>query len=167
MNANQTEELERAHRQAVADGMVKVGLPMTDRDGCVEWCFAHRLSPTLARIDNVPVFCDEVHFGDVVQYREQDPPHPLFKDFVRVRTQGSTTYVFPVFDDEEAMPAEDEMRAVMGRVRASLLSMPEGDRPLAVEGVMAGWLASAWPLSVTREFRAKAIAWAVVWQGED
>jgi len=161
------ESLQEVHRQAVADGMVKVGLPISERGGGTEWCFGKRLSATHARLDNVPVYCDGIGYGDVVEFREQDPPHELFKEFVRVVTRCSTTYVFPVFDDEEATPSEGELRSTMLRVRASLLSMPEGDRPLAIEGVMAGWLASAWPLSVTAEQRARAIAWALVWQGED
>jgi hypothetical protein len=165
MNADQTEELERVHRQAVADGMVKVGLPMTDRDGCVEWCFAHRLSPTLARIDNVPVFCDEVHFGDVVEYREQDPPHPLFKDFVRVRTRGSTTLVVPYCDEDVRLEA-DEYRRRFSQVRDQLLALPEPTRPLAVEGVYEGWLAMALPLGLKRRQVRDVVVVACPWQAE-
>jgi ribosomal protein S17 len=149
MRQDQIEELKRVHRQAVADGMVKVGLPVKGRNVSVEWCFAHRLSRTFARIANIPVHADNVHYGDVVEYREQRPRHQLLKEFVGVRTQGSTTLVCPVD------------RRLMRRVRELLMAMPASDRPLAIQAPARGWLASAWPLTMTDKQRAITVATAV------
>jgi hypothetical protein len=160
------EGLQELHRQAVADGMVKVGIPMAESDGGREWCFGKRLSATHARLDNVPVFCHGVHFGDVVEFCEQDPPHELFKDFVRVVTPGSTTLVVP-YCDEDLVLERDEYRQRFSQVRARLLELPEAIRPLAVEGVCDGWLAIALPLPLNHRQVRDVVMVACPWQGED
>lgn len=143
------DELREVRRQALADGMVKVGLPMTDDPDGRERCFGKRLSATHARLDNVPVFCDGVHFGDVVEFREQDPPDELLKEFVRVVTRGSGTAVVPYCDGDVPRP-KDELQSLFSQARDRLMALPEPIRPLAVEGVMPGWLALALPVGLSR-----------------
>ncbi len=135
------------HEQAVADGMVKVGIPMGDDDG-IEWCFAHRISATHARIDNVPACCDGVNYGDVIEFREQDPPHVLFKEFVRVKTQGSHTLAFQFAPGKLVRTlTPDELQARAKRIREFLDAAPAGIKPLAVERICDGWMAGAWPMT--------------------
>lgn len=161
------DELREVHRQALADGMVKVGLPMADDPAGREWCFGKRLSATHARLDNVPVFCHGVHFGDVVEFREQSPPDELLKEFVRVVSQGTTTFVLPLEAEDEDVPrSEHEQRAMFIRARERLLALPEAIRPLAVEGVMPGWLALALPLGLTRPQIAMVASVIRGWQAD-
>lgn len=163
--SNALNELRQVHRQAVADGMVKVGLPMADSPGGVEWCFGQRLSATRARLDNVPVFSDVAHYGDVVEFREQDPSDELLKAFVGVKSQGSQTVVLPYGDDDEPLP-RDEVRRRFDLVRERLLALPEPIRPLAVEGVVDGWVAVALPLGLTRRQVRAVVRSIPEWQGE-
>lgn len=148
------QDREAIHEQAVADGMVKVGIPMTDDDG-VEWCFAQRISATHARIDNVPVFCDAVNYGDVIEFREQDPPDVLFKEFVRVKTRGSHTLAFRFASRKVVRTlTADELQARARRMREYLDAAPGSIKPLAVEGIGEGWMAGAWPTTANaREVR--------------
>jgi hypothetical protein len=149
------ERLQGIHRQAVADGMVKVGLPMSDGRG-TEWCFGKRVSAIHARLDNVPVYCDGIGYGDVVEFREQDPPHELFKEFVRVVTRCSAKAMMPY--SVPGVP-EPESSRLYREARERLLALPEAIRPLAIEGVMPGWVALALPLGLSRsEFAAVARA---------
>jgi hypothetical protein len=141
------ESLQEVHRQAVADGMVKVGLPISERGGGTEWCFGKRLSAIHARLDNVPVYCDGIGYGDVVEFREQNPPHELFKEFVGVVTRCSATAVLPYCDED--VP-ENPGRQLYRAARERLLALPEAIRPLAIEGVIPGWVAVALPLGLSR-----------------
>lgn len=144
------QELQSIRRQALADGMVKLGLPMAGEDGGVEWCFARRLTASHARIDNVPAFCDGVAFGDVVEFAELSPPDELLKEFVRVVTRGSETVVLP-YGDERVPRLKDGLPSLFSQVRDRLLALPQEIRPLTVEGVMPGWVALALPLGLTNE----------------
>lgn len=166
MNADPLESMREVHRQALADGMVKVGIPMDGEGGGSEWCFAKRLSASHARLDNVPVFCDGVHYGDVVEFREQDPPHELFKDFVRVVTQGSGTLVLPFGNDCAALPP-DEWRRRFLEVRERLLALPKRIRPLAVERVANCWVSIALPHGLKRRQVAAVAAVVVPPDAED
>jgi len=143
------DELREVHRQALADGMVKVGLPADMGPVETEWCFAERISATRARLVNVPVFCHGVHFGDVVEFREQDPPDELLKEFVRVVTRGSGTAVVPYCDGDVPRP-KDELQSLFSQARDRLMALPEPIRPLAVEGVMPGWMALALPVGLSQ-----------------
>ena len=142
-------DLHAIHEQAVADGMVKVCIPMSDDDG-FEWCFAHRISAAHARIDNVPVFCDAVNYGDVIEFREQDPPDVLFKEFLRVKTQGSHTLAFS-FAPRKVLRTitPDDLQARGKRMREYLNAAPDSIKPLAVEGIGDGWMAGAWPMTAS------------------
>jgi hypothetical protein len=140
------ESLQELHRQAVADGMVKVGLPMLDGRG-TEWCFGKRLSAIHARLDNVPAYCPGIGFGDVVEFREQEPPHELFKDFVRVVTRCSATVVIPYCGED--VPKAESSR-LYREARERLQALPEAIRPLEVEGLVPGWVALALPLGLSR-----------------
>lgn len=141
------QDMQAIHEKAAADGFVKVGLPMDNSESC-EWCFARRISPTHAKIDNVPVACAAVNYGDVVEFREQDPPHVLFKEYVRVKTRGSQTFVFR-FAPQKLLGTltPDELKARAGRMREHLNSGPESIKPLALERVSEAWMAGAWPLT--------------------
>ena len=140
-------ELEAVHRKAIADGMIKVGIPMTGVEGC-EWCFAKPVSPSHAKLVNVPVHCDHVHYGDVVEFREEDPPHVLLKQFVRVKTQGSHSQAFQFVSDEVAQAlAPDQLQHRARRMLKYLHDAPAHIRPLDVVYVGAGWMVGAWAMT--------------------
>lgn len=140
-------ELTAAHRQAIDDGMVKVGIPMELPCGGIEWCFAKRVSATHARIDNIPVFCSHVNYADIVEFAEQDSPHVLFKAFVRVKTQGSECLTFSCVPESLSRTLSvHQLRARATAVRERLDAAPEHVRPLCIEGVEPGVLSAAWPV---------------------
>jgi hypothetical protein len=142
---NSKATVQEINRQAVADGMVKVGLPMSGFDGR-EWCFAYRLSAIHARLNNVPVYSDGIGYGDVVEFREQDPPHELLKEFVRIVTRGSRTVVLSYCKEGTS---EDACRRLFQQARERLLALPEDIRPKAIEAPAIGWVALALPLGLS------------------
>lgn len=145
-------------RQAIADGMVKVGIPTgSDNGPSMEWCWAERLSPTHAKLCNCCVFRDDIGFGDIVEFREQGDdeggPHDAMKLFVRVVTRGSTQCQFmysTVAEARDESPAAKEALTLRLRsIRQSLESLPEDVRPISFEGLFAGFACAAFPASVT------------------
>ena len=137
------EELVDLHRQAAADGMVKIALPMDE--GGIEWCYGKRLSATRARMVNVPVFCSGVRYGDVVEFGEQDEPSEFFKVFVSVVEQHSFTVPFRVSCESKATPADSRLRRQA--VVDALQALPEADRPEMYEWVAGELIVMAWPLT--------------------
>lgn len=147
-------------RQAVADGMVKIGIPIDEEVGpSLEWCWAKRVSATHAKLDNCCMFSDVVGFGDIVEFRELDDadggPHELLKVLVRVVTRGSTQCLCEYATEQESAdssPASN--RSLSSRLRAirlALESLPEEVRPIYVEGMFPGFACVAFPAAVTPE----------------
>jgi hypothetical protein len=145
------------NQQAVADGMVKIGIPCSEgASASREWCWAHRVSPSHAKLDNCCILRDDVRFGDVVEFCEQSAddggPHDVLKLFVRVVSRGSTQCEFfyaTVAEGRDQSPAMK--RALTRRWRQichSLKTLPEDVRPMYLEGMKAGYGCAAFPASV-------------------
>ena len=161
-------------RQAVADGMVKVGIPCEYGPVNREWCWAKRLSSSFAKLDNCCVYRDDVYFGDVVEFCERDNdhggPHPVMKSFVRVVSRGSTQLPIAYGTAVELADRSDRMRAEFtDRFRticAFCDAMPIAVRPVCVEGFVAGIAHVAFPATVTID-EARALAAGIPFAVDD
>lgn len=155
MNINQ---LADAMQAATNDGMVKVAIP-SSCGGTLEWCWARRISPTHAKLENCCVFCDDVNFGDIVEFAEQPAdnggPHEVLKQFVRVVTRGSMQCEFFYSTDAEAGDDSPEMREKLSHrmrtIRNTLKALPDAVRPICIEGLLTGYGCAAFPITVTPE----------------
>lgn len=154
------EELQEINRQAIRDGMVKVGIPCDDvRGPSREWCWAKRVAPSYARLENCCVFAEGVNFGDIVEFREQGQedggPHELLKAFVRVVTKGSTQRDIVYATVAEVRNKSDrtiaEMRRRIAGIRRFCNSLPVGVRPSYIEGLTPGLACIAFPAGISDE----------------
>lgn len=145
-------------QEQIDQGLIKVGIPCDGSTGpSREWCWAQRLSPSYARLDNCCTFADGVNFGDIVEFREQGDddggPHELLKSFVRVVTRGSTQHVVTYATVDESCDKSDRNREVMTKryreLRQYCDALPSDVRPIAVEGMVAGLACVAFPPQVT------------------
>jgi hypothetical protein len=139
-------------RRAVADGVVKVGIPAADGT-TTEWCWAKRVSKNHAKLMNCCVFGDGPGYGDIVEFREQpDGPHKVLKDFVRVVSTGSRQCEFIYATDDEVKdrsPALDrELLHRLQAIRETLDQLPEDVRPICLEGLVPGMGCAAFPEAV-------------------
>lgn len=149
------EELGESLRKAADDGMVKIGIPHDD-DSFTEWCWATPVSRSHARLANV-CMAGDVGWGDIVQFEElpetDGGPHDVLKAFVRVVTRGSTQCGFVFATDKEAKdksPARDAVLHQRWRTICDTLKcLPEGERPLCVEGMGNGFGIAAFDTAVT------------------
>jgi hypothetical protein len=145
-------------QQAVADKVIKIGIPChEDAPASREWCWAHRVSPTHAKLDNCCFLRDGVRFGDVVEFREQGEEdggsHEVLKLFVRVVSRGSTQCEFVYATNAEMRRKSPAIKRALTRrwrqISHSLEKLPEDVRPVALEGMTAGYGCAAFPASVT------------------
>jgi len=145
------------NQQAVADGMVKIGIPIgTPPSASREWCWAQRVAPSYARLENCCVYGEGINFGDIVEFREQGDEdggaHEVLKLFVRVVTKGSTQRDILYATSAEARNKSDRMiaklRSRIVGIRRFCDSLPVAVRPLCVEGLTPGRACIAFPADV-------------------
>ena len=146
------------NKQAVADGMVKIGIPCNeDAPASREWCWAKRVSRTHAKLENCCLHRDGVRFGDVVEFREQSDEdggsHEVLKLFVRVISRGSTQCEFfyaTVAESRDESPAmKFSLTHRWRQICQSLKTLPEDVRPMYCEGMVPGYGCAAFPASVS------------------
>ncbi len=152
-------------QQQIDDGMVKIGIP-SNCGRTLEWCWAHRVSATHAKLNNCCVFRDGVNFGDIVEFQEQQEcdggPHELLKRFVAVTTRGSTQCEFMYSTEAEASDKSPAMREKLAHrlqtIRSTLDRLPEDVRPICFENLLIGYGCAAFPAAVTAEQAQRFVA---------
>lgn len=154
-------------QEEINEGLIKVGIPCPDDCGpSMEWCWARRMSPSYARLENCCTFADGVSFGDIVEFCEQDDsdggPHEFLKSFVRVVTRGSTQHVVAYATIDESRDKSDRSREIITQryreLRRYCDAMPNSVRPIAVEGMVPGLACVAFPAHVTDDEAETLIA---------
>jgi hypothetical protein len=146
------------NQQAVADGMIKIGIPIgTPPSVSREWCWAQRVAPSYARLENCCVYGEGINFGDIVEFCEQGDedggPHEILKRFVRVVTRGSTQRDVLYATIAEARNKSDRTIAKLRRrivgIRRYCDSLPVEVRPHYVEGLTPGLACIAFPADIS------------------
>ena len=111
-----------------------IKLHITMKEGGGESCWAERLSPTTARIDNVPFTHTEFGFNDIVEFVDQGEGG--YYEFTKVIEHKTKTIGFR-YEVKEG----EEIKAVYGKLHGYF----EKEKNVAMEGLMAGMAVIAIP----------------------